>query len=62
MSITEEYVMRAEECERLAAECVAESNRALLMYAARRWRRMAEEEVARPESPKRPNGSAPAHN
>ena len=60
MSIADEYVMRAEECERLAAECVAESNRALLLYAARSWRRMAEEEVAQPEPQGRRNGSASA--
>jgi hypothetical protein len=48
MSIADDYVMRAERCERLAAECVADSNRALLLYAAGRWRKMAEEEAARP--------------
>jgi hypothetical protein len=46
MSIADEYVTRAEECERLAAECVAEANSAILLYAAGRWRRMAEEEEA----------------
>jgi hypothetical protein len=50
MSIAEEYVERAEECERLAGACIAEANRALLLYAAGRWRRMAEEELARPAS------------
>ena len=34
MSIIEEYVTRAEKCDRLAAECVAEANRAILQYAA----------------------------
>jgi hypothetical protein len=47
MSIAAEYVTRAEECERLAAECVAESNRAILLYAAGRWRKMAAEEAGR---------------
>jgi hypothetical protein len=43
MSITtEEYVKRAEECERLAGACIAESNREILLYAAARWRWMAE--------------------
>ena len=44
MSITsEEYVKRAEECERLAGACIAESNREILLYAAARWRAMAED-------------------
>jgi hypothetical protein len=34
MSIADEYVTRAEECERLTAECVSESNRAILIYAS----------------------------
>jgi hypothetical protein len=42
MSITtEEYVKRAEECERLAGACIADSNREILLYAAGRWRWMA---------------------
>jgi hypothetical protein len=49
MSIVDEYLRRAEECERLANECVAESNRAILLYAAGRWRKMAEEEAGRPK-------------
>ena len=32
MSIAD-YVKRAEECERLAAECQTDSNRAILLYA-----------------------------
>jgi hypothetical protein len=51
MSITDEYVKRAEECERLAGACIAEANRALLLYAAGCWRRMAEEEASRPKIP-----------
>ena len=44
MSITtEEYLKRAEECERLAGACIAESNREILPYAAARWRAMAED-------------------
>jgi hypothetical protein len=51
MSIADDYVTRAEECERLAGECVSESNRAILLYAAGRWRKMAEEEAVRPAPP-----------
>ena len=44
MSITpEDYVKRAEECERLAGACIAESNREILLYAAARWRALAED-------------------
>jgi hypothetical protein len=43
MSTPEEYVQRAEECERLAAACHAPSNREILQRAATQWRRMAEE-------------------
>ena len=46
MSITDEYVKRAEECERLAGACIAESNRNILLYAAARWRTMAEDAAA----------------
>ena len=43
MSITtEEYVKRAEECERLAGACISESNREILLYAAAHWRMLAE--------------------
>jgi hypothetical protein len=46
MSITtEEYVKRAEECERLAGACIAESNREILLYAAARWRMLGEAEA-----------------
>ena len=46
MSITEDYVKCAEECERLAGACIAESNRNILLYAAARWRTMAEDAAA----------------
>jgi len=46
MSVTDEYVKRAEECERLAGACIAESNRDILLYAAARWRTMAEDAAA----------------
>jgi hypothetical protein len=42
MSTTpEDYVKRAEECERLAGACIAESNREILLYAAARCRALA---------------------
>ena len=47
MSITDEYVKRTEECERLAGACIAESNRQILIYAAVHWRMLAEELQAR---------------
>jgi hypothetical protein len=43
MFITSEYLEQAEECERLAGACLAESNREILLYAAAHWRWMAEE-------------------
>jgi hypothetical protein len=43
MSAVDEYVKRAEECERLAGACIAESNREILMYTATHWRAMAED-------------------
>jgi hypothetical protein len=46
MSITQEYVKRAEECERLAGACIAESNRNILLFAAASWRTMAEDASA----------------
>ena len=46
MSTTQEYMTRAEECERLAGACIAESNREILVYAAARWRAMAEDAAA----------------
>jgi hypothetical protein len=48
MSITEDYVKCAEECERLAGACIAKSNRNILLYAAARWRMMAEDAAAGP--------------
>jgi len=52
MSITQEYVKRAEECERLAGACIAESNRQILLYAAAHWLMLAEAEAgAVPPSP-----------
>ena len=48
MSTTEsEYSKRAEECLRLAGACIAESNRQILIYAAVRWRMLAEEAAGR---------------
>jgi hypothetical protein len=32
MSVTDEYVKRAEECERLAGACIAESNRDTIIF------------------------------
>jgi hypothetical protein len=46
MSTTQVYVKRAEECERLAGACTAEPNREILLYAAARWRVMAEDAAA----------------
>jgi hypothetical protein len=46
MSTTQEYMTRAEECDRLAGACIAESNREILLYAAARWRVMAEDAAA----------------
>ena len=46
MSTTEDYVKRAEECVRLAGACIAKSNREILLYAAARWRTMAEDAAA----------------
>jgi hypothetical protein len=43
MSITEEYVQRAEECDRLAATCRSQANREILQRAAAQWRKMAEQ-------------------
>jgi hypothetical protein len=43
MSIAEDYVTRAEECERLAGACMSESNREILLYTAKHWRAMAED-------------------
>ena len=46
MSTPQEYMTRAEECERLVGACIAESNREILLYAAGRWRVMAEDAEA----------------
>jgi hypothetical protein len=43
VSAIEEYVKRAEECERLAGACIAESNREILLFTAMHWRAMAED-------------------
>jgi hypothetical protein len=56
MSNSEEYVKRAEECERLGGACIAESNREILLYAAARWRLMAEEAAAGPTLPAKAEG------
>jgi hypothetical protein len=37
MSISEEYVKRAEECERLADACLVESNREIFRNVAAQW-------------------------
>ena len=55
MSITEEYVKRAEVCERLAGECISESNRAIFMDVAARWRMLAKEAAGK--NPQRPKSS-----
>jgi hypothetical protein len=46
MSTAQEYVKRAEECERLAGACTAEPSREIFLYAAARWRVMAEDAAA----------------
>ena len=46
MSITEDYVKRAEECERLAAECQTDSNHEIFLDIAAKWRRMAADAAA----------------
>jgi hypothetical protein len=43
MSGVDEYMKRAEECERLAGACIAESNREILLFTAMHWRAMAED-------------------
>ena len=55
MSITEEYLKRAEECERLAGECISESNRAIFMDVAARWRMLAKQAAGK--NPQRPKSS-----
>lgn len=41
MSITDDYLKRAEECERLAADCQSDSNRKIFLDIAAKWRSMA---------------------
>ena len=41
MTNQQDYRLHAEECERLAATCQSEENRAILRLAAAQWRRMA---------------------
>jgi hypothetical protein len=57
MSTTEaeDYVKRAEECLRLAAACIAESNRQILIYAA-----LAEEAAGKSALRPKPTGPNPA--
>jgi hypothetical protein len=54
-----EYVKRAEECERLAGACIAESNREILLFAADKWRRMAKDAAARSGGPAPPESDEP---
>jgi hypothetical protein len=51
MTTAEEYEKRAEECERLAGQCTAESNREILLFAAQRWRAMARDATGGPAPP-----------
>jgi hypothetical protein len=46
MSITEDYLKRAEECERLAAECQSDSNREIFLDIAAKWKSMAADAAA----------------
>ena len=41
MSITDDYLKRAEEFERLAADCQSDSNRKIFLDIAAKWRSMA---------------------
>jgi hypothetical protein len=43
MSAIEEYVKRADECLQQAGACIAESNRAIFMGVAAKWRMLAKE-------------------
>ena len=47
----EEYVKRAEECERLAGACIADANREILLFTADKWRRMAKDAAASGPAP-----------
>jgi hypothetical protein len=61
MSITSQtYVKRAEECERLAAACIAKSNRDSLLYTAAGWRAMAEDAEGSPTA-RAPDKSDSSH-
>ena len=49
MSTTpEEYLKRAEECERLASECQSDSNRKIFLDIAAKWRSMAADAAVGP--------------
>jgi hypothetical protein len=41
--MSEEYVKRADECLRQAGACIADSNRAIFMDVAAKWRMLAKE-------------------
>ena len=45
MAVIEDYVKRADECLRQAGACSAESNRAIFMEVAAKWRMLAKEEA-----------------
>jgi hypothetical protein len=67
MSTIEEYVQRAEECERLAAACHSQPNREILQKAAAQWRLMAEQAAVREAatqktSPRVPTSVEPGKN
>ena len=55
----EEYMTRAKECLRLAGACIAESNRQILIYAAVRWRMLADEATARSAPTQRARSNEP---
>jgi hypothetical protein len=59
MSTTEaeDYVKRADECLRLAAACMAESNRQILIYAAVNWQMLAEEAAGKSGPSHRPKSN-----
>ena len=50
MATSTDYLKRAEECERLAGECITDSNRKILLDVAAHWRMMAEEAARDPAS------------
>jgi hypothetical protein len=43
------FRQRAVECERLAEESFRPHDRQVMLYAAERWRELADEEEARPQ-------------